>query len=114
MAKGQHLKPEQIVTFIDKLLDGEIFYSLREAQIIVGEWAKQMTKGNLFRDNHVRPHSALGYRPPAPQTQVPPNNTKSTHVAAMICYRINLFSRGPKLTAVQFLMAAPLKKSKLA
>ena len=50
-------------TFRDNLLDGEIFYSLREAQIIVGEWVKHY--------NHIRPHSALGYRPPAPQTQVP-------------------------------------------
>ena len=50
-------------TFRDNLLDGEIFYSLIEAQIIVGEWVKHY--------NHVRPHSALGYRPPAPQTQVP-------------------------------------------
>ena len=50
-------------TFRDNLLDGEIFYSLREAQIIVGEWVKHY--------NHVRPHSALGYRPPAPQTKVP-------------------------------------------
>jgi len=58
-------------TFRDNLLDGKIFYSLKEAQIIVGEWVKQMTKGNPFRDNHVRPHSALDYRPPALQTQVP-------------------------------------------
>jgi len=50
-------------TFRDNLLDGEIFYSLKEAQIIVGERVKHY--------NHVRPHSALGYRPPAPQTQVP-------------------------------------------
>ena len=50
-------------TFRDNLLDGEIFYNLKEAQIIVGEWVKHY--------NHVRPHSALGYRPPAPQTQVP-------------------------------------------
>jgi len=49
-------------TFRDNLLDGEIFYSLKEAQIIVGEWVKHY--------NHERPHSALGYRPPAPQTQV--------------------------------------------
>jgi len=39
-------------TFRDNLLDGEIFYSLKEAQIIVGEWVKHY--------NHVRPHSALG------------------------------------------------------
>lgn len=50
-------------TFRDNLLDGEIFYSLKEAQIIVGEWVKHY--------NQVRPHSALGYRPPAPQAQVP-------------------------------------------
>jgi len=50
-------------TFRDNLLDREIFYSLREPQIIVGEWVKHY--------NHVRPHSALAYRPPAPQTQVP-------------------------------------------
>jgi len=30
-----------------------------------------MAKGKLFRENHVKPHSALGYRLPAPQTQVP-------------------------------------------
>jgi hypothetical protein len=45
--------------------------SLKEAQIIVGEWVKQMAKGNPLRDNHVRPHSALGCWPPAPQTQGP-------------------------------------------
>jgi transposase InsO family protein len=58
-------------TFRDNLLDGEIFYSLKEAKVVVGEWVKQMTKGNPFRGNHERPHSALGYRPPAPETQVP-------------------------------------------
>ena len=58
-------------TFRDNLLDGEIFYSLQEAKVVVGEWVKQMTKGNPFRDNHERPHSALGYRPPAPQVQIP-------------------------------------------
>ena len=50
-------------TFRDNLLDGEILYSLKEAQITVGEWAKHY--------NHVRHISALCYRPPAPQTQVP-------------------------------------------
>ena len=49
-------------TFRDNLLDGEIFYSLKEAQIIVGEWVKHY--------NHERPHSALGYRPTVPQVQV--------------------------------------------
>ena len=42
----------------DELLNGEIFYSLREAQIIIEEWRKHY--------NTKRPHRALGYRPPAP------------------------------------------------
>ena len=44
----------------DELLNGEIFYSLREAQIIIEKWRRHY--------NTVRPHSALGYRPPAPET----------------------------------------------
>ena len=49
--------------FRDELLNGEIFYSLKEAQIIIEEWRKQY--------NTKRPHSALGYCPPAPETIVP-------------------------------------------
>ena len=49
--------------FRDELLNGEIFYSLREAQIIIELWRKHY--------NTKRPHSALGYRPPAPETIVP-------------------------------------------
>ena len=45
--------------FRDELLNGEIFYSLREAQIIIEEWRRHY--------NTKRPHSALGYRPPAPK-----------------------------------------------
>ena len=47
----------------DELLNGEIFYSLKEAQIVIEQWRKHY--------NMVRPHSALGYRPPAPQTMNP-------------------------------------------
>ena len=50
-------------TFRDNLLDGEVFYSLKEARVIVGEWVKHY--------NEIRPHSSLGYKPPAPQTLVP-------------------------------------------
>jgi putative transposase len=38
----------------------EIFYSLKEAQVIIGAWKNHY--------NRVRPHSSLGYRPPAPMT----------------------------------------------
>ena len=47
----------------DELLDGEIFYSLKEAQVLIERWRHHY--------NTVRPHSALGYRPPAPQAIVP-------------------------------------------
>ncbi len=42
-----------------ELLNGEIFYSLREAQIVIESWRHHY--------NTKRPHSSLGYRPPAPQ-----------------------------------------------
>ena len=48
--------------FRDEFLNGEIFYSLREAQITIKQWRKHY--------NTKRHHSALGYRPPAPETIV--------------------------------------------
>jgi transposase InsO family protein len=48
--------------FRDEFFNGENFYSLREAQILIEEWRKDY--------NTKRPHSALGYRPPAPETIV--------------------------------------------
>lgn len=47
----------------DELLDGEIFYSLREAQVIIEGWRQHY--------NTVRPHASLGYKPPAPTVFVP-------------------------------------------
>jgi len=44
----------------DELLNGEIFYTLEEAQVLIERWRKEY--------NQVRPHSALRYRPPAPET----------------------------------------------
>ena len=49
--------------FRDELLNAEVFYSLREAQILIERWRRHF--------NTVRPHSSLGYRPPAPATFVP-------------------------------------------
>lgn len=42
-----------------ELLNGEIFFSLLEAQVIIEKWRKHY--------NTKRPHSSLGYRPPAPE-----------------------------------------------
>ena len=44
----------------DELLNREIFYTLKEAQVLIERWRKEY--------NTIRPHSSLGYRPPAPRT----------------------------------------------
>ena len=44
----------------DELLNGEIFYSMKEAQIIIEQWR--------IHYNTKRPHSSLGYKPPAPES----------------------------------------------
>jgi transposase InsO family protein len=43
----------------DELLNREVFSTLTEAKVLIEEWRKEY--------NGIRPHSALGYRPPAPE-----------------------------------------------
>ena len=43
----------------DELLNGELFYTLREAQVLIERWRREY--------NAFRPHSSLGYQPPAPE-----------------------------------------------
>jgi len=43
----------------DELLNGEIFYTLAEAKIVIEQWRRHY--------NTARPHSSLGYKPPAPE-----------------------------------------------
>ena len=52
----------------DELLNREIFYSLREAQILIERWRMHY--------NTLRPHSSLGYKPPAPVT-IKPSHVKN-------------------------------------
>ncbi|ALU89430.1 transposase [Herbaspirillum rubrisubalbicans M1] len=60
--------------FGDELLNGEIFYTLREAQVIIERWRHQY--------NTVRPHSSLKYRPPAPQATLPASTPAPLRLAA--------------------------------
>ncbi len=46
--------------FRDEFLNGELFYTLAEAKILIERWRAEY--------NEFRPHSSLGYRPPAPET----------------------------------------------
>jgi hypothetical protein len=47
----------------DELLDGEMFYTLAEAKIVVERWWRHF--------NTVCPHGSLGHKPPAPEVSVP-------------------------------------------
>ena len=46
----------------DELLNGELFYTLKEAQVVIEQWRRHY--------NHIRPHSALNYRPPSPPARI--------------------------------------------
>ena len=60
----------------DELLNGEIFYSLAEARIVIEAWRRYY--------NTERPHSSLGYKPPAPEAILwPVPNRGSTPSSAV-------------------------------
>src|SRR4029077_7361638 len=59
MSRGGHLAAE----LRDECLNGEIFYSLKEATVVIEQWRNHY--------NTIRPHSSLDYRPPAPRTSSP-------------------------------------------
>lgn len=63
----------------DELLNTEIFYSLKEAKILIERWRDHY--------NAVRPHSALRYRPPAPITfdrTIPPRGMNAERGAEVV------------------------------
>ena len=49
--------------FRDEFLNGELFYTLWEAQVLIERWRKEY--------NTFRPHSSLNYKPPAPEAVQP-------------------------------------------
>jgi putative transposase len=56
-------------------LNGESFDTVTEAKVLIERWRREY--------NQVRPHSALGYRPPAPETILPlPPGSAPLHPAA--------------------------------
>jgi putative transposase len=48
----------------DELLNREIFFTLKEAKVIIENWRREY--------NTIRPHSSLDGRPPAPEAILPP------------------------------------------
>jgi hypothetical protein len=70
---------------MDELLNGEIFYSLREAQIIIERWRNHC--------NTKRPHSALGYCPPAPEAIVLMDQRPIVHQLSIWTTQVGLLNR---------------------
>ena len=67
----------------DELLNVEIFDALREAQVLVERWRRHY--------NTVRPHSALNYRPPAPEAVQPwPPASATPQLPAMAIQAVGL------------------------
>lgn len=59
----------------DELLRREIFYTLKEAKVMIEKWRVHY--------NTKRPHSALGYRPPAPETFTPKPTSLDNNLVAL-------------------------------
>ena len=59
----------------DEMLNGEIFYTLKEAQVVIERWRTHY--------NTNRPHSALGYRPPAPEVVLPNDGKRKMETGQM-------------------------------
>jgi transposase InsO family protein len=57
----------------DELLNGEVFYSLAEARIVIESWRQHY--------NTLRPHSSLGYNPPAPHAVLWPGEPTPSNMA---------------------------------
>jgi putative transposase len=55
----------------DKFLNGEIFYSIKEIRVLAERWRVHY--------NTIRPHSSLGYRPPAPEAMADRNIQGGIH-----------------------------------
>lgn len=58
------------VTYRDELLNGEVFYTLKEASVVIERWRKDY--------NTIRPHSSLGYHPPAPEVVIWPTEPSNS------------------------------------
>ena len=73
MARKRHGAEETITKIREaELLNREIFDTLREAQVLIETWRREY--------NHVRPHSSLGYGPPAPIAAIPRSTDKGKSI----------------------------------
>ena len=64
---GERLLRELQLQVPDKLLEVDQFSMLYEAEVLIERWRRHC--------NVIRPHSALGYRPPTTETISPPESS---------------------------------------
>ncbi len=77
-------------TLRDQLLNGEIFYTLHEAKVLLERWR--------WHYNHVRPHRSLRYRPPAPEAKLPGGPGSAPLRLALQAAHSNTLAEVPGLT----------------
>jgi transposase InsO family protein len=70
----QKIKTAKAPRLRDEFLNGEIFYSMKEIRVLAERWRVHY--------NTIRPHSSLGYRPPAPQDWAA-SRLPTTHTATI-------------------------------
>ena len=66
----------------DELLDGEVFDTLWEVQALTELWRQKY--------NHERPHSALGYRPPAPEATLASSSSAPAKNSVLLIRSVGL------------------------
>jgi hypothetical protein len=93
----------------DEFLNGEIFYSVKEVQLLAERWR--------VRYNTIRPHSSLGYRPPDPEAwrlesklgfplpQIP-DGDEITKPLVALHYRSNWYKTSGRPLRISWLMLA--------
>lgn len=72
----------------DECLNGELFDTLKEAQVIIEDWRNHY--------NHVRPHSSLGYTPPMPMMRITNQNVKMNGYHCSAALHNDIHSHGNK------------------
>jgi putative transposase len=80
----------------DEFLKGEIFYSMNEIRVLAERWRVHY--------NTIRPHSSLGYRPPAPEAWVA--KSFAIYAGAVICFGGLIFA-GIRMMSGRFQDAIP-------
>ena len=76
---ARNLKSEDVLERLSELFNGELFDTLLEAKVLVERW-----RGHY---NTVRPHSSLGYQPPAPEAIQPRSLASATPQRARLARR---------------------------